>query len=83
MTTHSSKDPSFPGLTGESRKALDARLKHAGMTNKKELKKGNPNTIKLPIGYFRRESMLGMKVRVKTSSLKSFFWILAKIMTDL
>ena len=31
----------------------------------------------------RSDSMLGMKVRVKTSSLKSRFLILAKIMTDL
>jgi hypothetical protein len=36
MTTWPSKIPSFPGLTGESRKALDARLRPAGMTRKQE-----------------------------------------------
>jgi hypothetical protein len=30
------KIPSFPGLTGESRKALDARLRPVGMTRKQE-----------------------------------------------
>jgi hypothetical protein len=32
MTTLPSQTPSFPGLTGESRTALDARLRNAGMT---------------------------------------------------
>jgi hypothetical protein len=36
MTTWPSKNPSFPGLTRESRKALDARLRPAGMTRKQE-----------------------------------------------
>jgi hypothetical protein len=32
MTPSPSPSLSFPGLTGESRKALDARLRPAGMT---------------------------------------------------
>ena len=32
MTPLPSQPQSFPGLTGETRKALDARLKPAGMT---------------------------------------------------
>jgi hypothetical protein len=36
MTTWPSQIPSFPGLTGESRKKLDARLRPAGMTRKQE-----------------------------------------------
>ncbi len=36
VTTRPSQIPSFPGLTGESRKSLDARLRSAGMTRKKE-----------------------------------------------
>jgi hypothetical protein len=36
MTTWPSQIPSFPGLTGESRKALDARLRPAGMNRKQE-----------------------------------------------
>jgi hypothetical protein len=32
MTASPSQPLSFPGLTGESRKALDARLRLAGMT---------------------------------------------------
>jgi hypothetical protein len=36
MTTSPSQSPSFPGLTGESRKALDARLRPAGMTRQQE-----------------------------------------------
>ena len=36
MTTSLSPTPSFPGLTGESRKALDARFRPAGMTSKQE-----------------------------------------------
>jgi len=35
MTTSPSQPLSFPGLTGESRKALDARLRPAGMTGKR------------------------------------------------
>jgi hypothetical protein len=35
-TTSPSQSPSFPGLTGESRKALDARSRPAGMTRQKE-----------------------------------------------
>ena len=34
MTTLSSQTLSFSGLTGESRKALDARFRPAGMTDK-------------------------------------------------
>jgi hypothetical protein len=33
-TASPSQNPSFPGLTGESRKALDARLRPAGMTRR-------------------------------------------------
>ncbi len=36
MTAWPSQIPSFPGLTGESRKKLDARLRPAGMTFKQE-----------------------------------------------
>jgi hypothetical protein len=36
MTTSPSQSPSFPGSTGESRKALDARLRPAGMTRQLE-----------------------------------------------
>jgi hypothetical protein len=36
MTTSPSQSPSFPGLTGEPRKALDARLRPAGMTRQQE-----------------------------------------------
>jgi hypothetical protein len=36
MTTSSYQNLSFPGLTGESRKALDARFRPAGMTGKQQ-----------------------------------------------
>jgi hypothetical protein len=36
MTTWPWKIPPFPGLTGKSKKALDARLRPAGMTRKQE-----------------------------------------------
>ncbi len=36
MTPSPSQNLSFPGLTGESRKALDARLRPAGMTSKQQ-----------------------------------------------
>jgi hypothetical protein len=36
MAPSLSQPLSFPGLTGESRKALDARLRHADMTWKRE-----------------------------------------------
>ena len=35
-TPSPSQTPSFPGLTGESRKKLDARLRPEGMTRKQE-----------------------------------------------
>jgi len=36
MTTSPYQNLSFPGLTGESRKALDARFRPAGMTGKQQ-----------------------------------------------
>jgi hypothetical protein len=36
MTTSSSQNLSFPGLTGESRMELDARFRPAGMTGQQQ-----------------------------------------------
>jgi hypothetical protein len=54
MTTWPSKIPSFPGLTGESRKALDSRLRPAGMTRKQEwnFEMGQFNYETLDNGFF-------------------------------